>query len=437
MRRSSSLARAVGAALLGTSLVACSLLGGPLTAAPQPVSITPRAAPALPPAAPPIEASKFVIDPRLDDEVVGEIQLTNVGKQDTLSDIGRRFSVGYNEIQRANPNVDMWLPGVGRKVVVPTEFILPDVPHRGIVVNIAAMRLYYFPARRHGGEQVVYTYPVGIGRVGWQTPKGITRVVAKVKNPIWRVPKSIRKEHREEGDPLPAEVLPGPDNPLGNRALFLGWPGYLIHGTNKPVGVGMRVSHGCVHLFPEDITQLFNMVPLGMQVRMVNQPYVFGWHRGELYFEAYGPLKDDPRHWSANNWKLLREALGRRNERQLREQHEHVRWDLVIQLAKHPRGIPVAVTDPDASLQQVLASAPTVVNELPAGSAWNGKSDLPMDQKTFEQVMSKIDSSIATPATRAASASSDASATSDAAATPASSRGEASVKPASASRTGT
>jgi L,D-transpeptidase ErfK/SrfK len=435
MRRSSSLVRAVGAALLGTSLVACSLLGGPLTAAPQPVSAAPPAAPAPAPAAPPVEASKFTVNPRFDNEVLGEIQLTHVGKQDTLSDIARRFSVGYNEIERANPGVDMWLPGAGRKVVVPTEFILPETPHRGIVVNIAAMRLYYFQPRRRGAEQVVYTYPVGIGRVGWQTPKGVTRVVAKVKNPVWRVPKSIQKEHREEGDPLPAEVLPGPDNPLGTRALFLGWPGYLIHGTNKPVGVGMRVSHGCVHLFPEDIAQLFNMVPLGMQVRMVNQPYVFGWHRGELYFEAYGPLKDDPRHWSADNWKLLREALGRRNAKQLREQHEHVRWDLVIELATHPRGIPVAVTDPDASLQQVLASAPTVANELPAGSAWNGKTDLPMNQKTFEQVMSKIDSSGTAPA--ATSAAPAVSASSDASATPASSRGPAPPKPARGSRTGT
>jgi L,D-transpeptidase ErfK/SrfK len=428
MRRSSSLARAVGAALLGTSLVACSLLGGPLTAAPQHAAAAPPAAPPPPPAAPPVESSKFAINPRLDDEVLGEVQVTHAMKQDTLSDIARRFSVGFNEIQRANPGVDMWLPGAGRKVVVPTQFILPDAPHRGIIVNIAAMRLYYFPPRRRGEQQIVYTYPVGIGRVGWRTPKGVTHVVAKVKDPVWRVPKSILKEHREQGDILPAVVKPGPDNPLGKRALFLGWSGYLIHGTNKPVGVGMRVSHGCIHLFPEDIAQLFKMVPIGTEVRVVNQPYVFGWHRGELYFQAFGPLKDDPRSWSKAQWKLLREALGRRIRRRLHEQHEQVRWDLVMRLANDPRGIPVAVTDPNASLQQALASASSVANEVPAGSAWNGKTDLPMDQKTFEQVMSKIDSSTAPTAASANSATPAASATS---------REQSPAKPAGISRTGT
>ncbi len=392
MRRSSSLARAAGAALLGVCLVACLLFGGPVTAAPDQVAI---ASPAAASPAAPRQSTRFAINPHFDDDVVGEVQVTHATKQDTMSDIARLFSVGFNEIQRANPGVDMWLPGAGRRVVVPTQFILPDAPHRGIIVNIAAMRLYYFPPHRRGADQVVYTYPVGIGRVGWQTPKGVTHVMAKVRDPVWKVPKSILKEHRAEGDNLPPVVRAGPDNPLGTRALFLGWRGYLIHGTNKPVGVGMRVSHGCIHLFPEDISQLFKMVPLGTQVRVVNQPYVFGWHRGELYFEAFGPLKDDPRPWSRDQWKLLHVALGRRMVRQLREQHERVRWNLVMQLARHPRGVPVAVTDPQASLHQVLADAPVVANQLPAGSPWNGKTDLPMDQKTFEQVMSKIDAPVA------------------------------------------
>lgn len=395
MRRTTSLARAVGAALLGTSLVACSLLGGPLTAAPNQAALPAPAAPQPPPPAAPHQASKFTVNPRFDNEVVGQVQITHTTQQDTLSDIARLFSVGFNEIHRANPAVDMWLPGADRKVVVPTRFILPEAPHRGIVVNIAAMRLFYFPPRRRGTDQVIYTYPVGIGRVGWRTPKGVTHVVAKVKDPVWRVPKSILKEHREEGDDLPHVVQPGPDNPLGTRALFLGWSGYLIHGTNKPVGVGMRVSHGCIHLYPEDIAQLFKMVRVGTEVRVVNQPYVFGWHRGELYFQAFGPLKDDPRHWSGDDWKMLHKLLGRRTVRRLHEQHEQVNWPLVLALASHPRGVPVAVTDPQASLQRVLADAPIVANRLPAGSAWNGKTDLPMNQKDFKQVMSKIDASIA------------------------------------------
>ncbi len=423
MIRSSSLARAAGSALLATSVVACSLIGAPLAAQGKAAPAQPPSAAPPPAEAAPLESSKFEVDPRLNDEVIGVVQITRTTKADTLTDIARLFSVGYDEIQRANPGVDMWIPGANREVVVPTQFVLPDAPHVGIVVNIAAMRLFYFPPRKRGARQVVYTYPVGIGRVGWKTPQGVTRVVNKVKNPVWRVPKSIRKEHRAEGDDLPAAVPPGPDNPLGNRALFLGWPGYLIHGTNKPVGVGMRVSHGCVHLYPSEIEQLYRMVPVGTQVRMVNQPFVFGWHRGELYMQAFGSLKDDHRQWQQDARKLLLKAMGPRIVRQLRLRHEHIRWDLVMQLVRDPRGLPVAITDPSASLERVIADAPRVANELPAGSAWNGKTDLPMDQKTFERVLSSVDhADTAADATKRASdasphaASTAASATSSAAA---------------------
>ncbi len=389
--RTSSIARAAGAALLATSVVACSLLGGPIAAQNKAAPPAPPATPPPPAEAPPAEAYKFVIDPRHEDDVLGVVQITHATKADTLTDIARRFSVGYNEIQRANPGVDMWLPGAGRQVVVPTQFVLPDAPHKGIVVNVAAMRLYYFPPRKRGEEQVVYTYPIGIGRVGWKTPAGVTTVVRKVKNPTWRPPADILKEHRADGDPLPAVVGPGPDNPMGNRALYLGWPEYAIHGTNKPVGVGLRVSHGCMHLFPEDILQLYEMVPIGTQVRVVNQPFVFGWHRGELYMRAFGSLQDDRRDWQKAEHQLLAKVLGPKIEKELRLRNEHVRWDLVEQLARDPRGVPVAVTDPSASLQQALADAPKVQNRLPDGAAWDGKTDLPMDQKTFEQVLSKVD----------------------------------------------
>ncbi len=391
MIRSSSLASAAGAALLATSVVACSLLGGPLAAHNKSAPQAPPPAPPPPAEAQPVQAYKFAIDPLHDDDVVGVVQLTHATKADTLTDIARRFSVGYNEIERANPGVDMWLPGAGRQVVVPTQFVLPDAPHKGIVVNIAAMRLYYFPPHKRGERQLVYTYPIGIGRVGWKTPAGVTTVVRKVKNPTWRPPADILKEHHEEGDPLPAVVGPGPDNPMGNRALYLGWSEYAIHGTNKPVGVGMRVSHGCMHLYPEDILQLYSMVPIGTEVRVVNQPYVFGWHRGELYMQAFGSLEDDRRDWQKADGKLLAKALGPRIEKELRLRNEQVRWDLVMQLARAPRGVPVAVTDPSASLEQVLADAPQVENRLPDGAAWDGKTDLPMDQQTFEQVLSEID----------------------------------------------
>jgi len=325
------------------------------------------AAPAPAPAAPPAEAYRFAVNPNLNDQVVGEVQITQATQQDTLADIARRFSVGYNEIHRANPGVDMWVPGAGRRVVVPTQFIVPDAPHMGIVVNIAEMRLYYFPPRSDEGQEIIYTYPIGIGRMNWKTPSGVTTVVRKVVNPVWRPPADILEEHREEGDPLPAEIRPGPDDPMGTRALYLGWPEYAIHGTNKPVGVGMRVSHGCMHLYPEDILQLYNMVALGTPVRVVNQPFVFGWHRGDLYLQAFGPLEGDQRDWQTATRELLEQAMGPDIQKQLQEHNEQVRWDLVLELARDPQGIPVAITDSNASLEQVLANARQVQNRSPDG----------------------------------------------------------------------
>jgi len=321
-----------------------------------------------PAAAAPVEAVRFSIDPKLNDQVVGEVQATLTTEQDTLADIARRFNIGYNEMERANPGVDMWVPGAGRRVILPTRFILPDAPHEGIVVNVAEMRLYYYPPHKPGGKEIVYTYPIGIGRVNWKTPSGVTTVVRKMVNPVWRPPADIREEHRAEGDPLPAEIRPGPSDPMGTRALYLGWPMYAIHGTNKPVGVGMRVSHGCMHLYPEDILQLYNMVPLGTEVRVVNQPFVFGWHRGDLYMQAFGPLAGDQRDWRTNTQALLEQAMGPQTDKELQARNEQVRWDLVLQLARDPAGIPVAITDAEASLQQVLARAPEVEDRLADGA---------------------------------------------------------------------
>ncbi len=298
------------------------------------------------------EPYRFAIDPKLNDEVVGEVQLVQTTAEDTLPDIARRFSVGYNEIHRANPGVDMWVPGAGRRIIVPTQFVLPNAPHVGIVVNIAQMRLYYFPPLRLGDKEIVYTFPIGIGRVNWKTPSGVTTVVRKVVDPVWRPPADILEEHRKDGDPLPAEIGPGPNDPMGTRALYLGWPEYAIHGTNKPVGVGMRVSHGCMHLYPEDILELYKLVPVGTPVRVVNEPFVFGWHRGDLYMQAFGPLEGDVRAWQTDTRTLLEQAIGTDTQQELQARNEQVRWDLVLQLASDPQGIPVAITDPGSSLDQ-------------------------------------------------------------------------------------
>lgn len=256
-----------------------------------------RSASAVPlrerPLAAPISANHFVLE-RAEQSVVGEPQVVFTGDSDTLSDLARTYGLGYDELIAANPGVDPWMPGSNTPVLLPTQFVLPDVPRRGIVLNIASKRLFYFPAMPEGARQIVKTYPIGIGRVGWETPLGTTEVIAKARDPHWFVPASVRREHAELGDPLPAVVPPGPDNPLGHRVLQLEMPGYLIHGTNQPYGVGMRVSHGCVRLYPENIELLYELVEIGEPVTIVNEPYLLGTRDGLLYFEAHEPLEDDP-----------------------------------------------------------------------------------------------------------------------------------------------
>ena len=199
-------------------------------------------------------------------DIVGVVQKTIATKEDTLTDIARRFNVGYEEIVRANPGVDPWLPGENREIVIPSQFILPNAPREGIVINAAAMRLFYYPKVKKGEKQVVHTYPIGIGKVGWKTPEGATKIVRRTKDPVWRPTASIIDEHQEERrSARPAVVPAGPDNPLGRYAFYLGWPTYMIHGTNKPAGVGLRSSHGCIRLYPEDIAQLFELAPIGTQ----------------------------------------------------------------------------------------------------------------------------------------------------------------------------
>lgn len=241
----------------------------------------------------PVDANRFALTE--DAEVVGEVQITYANAEDTFVEFARTYGLGFDELRDANPRVDPWLPGQGTPVVLPTRFVLPDAPREGVVLNVAVKRLFYYPPTSDGEQRVVETWPIGIGREEWATPVGETTVVARARDPVWFVPASIRKEHEEMGDPLPAQVPPGPDNPLGSRVLQLGLPGYLIHGTNKPAGVGMRVSHGCVRLYPEDIEYLYDRVPVGTPVRIVNQPLLLARHGNDLLLEAHPPLAEDTR----------------------------------------------------------------------------------------------------------------------------------------------
>jgi len=274
-------------------------------------------------------------------------------------------------------------------VILPTQFILPNAPHEGIVINVPAMRIYYFPKHKLGEPQIVYTHPIGVGKVGWQTPEGVTKIVAREENPTWRPGAGVRKEHEENDDPLPAVVPPGPDNPLGKYKFTLGWPSYLIHGTNKPYGVGLRSSHGCIRLYPEDIQKFYESVPLGTQVRVVNQPFLFGWHDGRLYLQAYTVFEDDSRKWSQAQKTLLLKSMSPRLEKLLKGSGAKIDWQAVTQVANAPRGIAVPVSDKAGTVDEVLAAAPLVQNRIPAGANWDGADEVVPDSKGFQQLLSE------------------------------------------------
>jgi L,D-transpeptidase ErfK/SrfK len=230
---------------------------------------------------------------RIGDSLIGssphDVKYVPARQEDTLIDIAVDYKLGQDEIVLANPSVDRWLPGSGTKVRIPTSFLLPDAPRQGIVINLPEMRIYYFP-----DPDKVITYAIGIGRVDWKTPLGKTHIVAKTENPSWSPPPSIIAEHLADGDVLEPYYPPGPDNPLGLFAFRLGIPGYLIHSTNKTNGVGMRVSHGCIRMYPSDIEQFFPMVKPGTEVNLVNQPIKVGWYHDTLYLEAYPELEENP-----------------------------------------------------------------------------------------------------------------------------------------------
>ncbi len=238
----------------------------------------------------PARSEVFELPPEGQD-VVGAVSTVRSTADDTLLDIARRHGLGYEDIVRANPGVDTWIPGEGTEVTLPTRFVLPPGPREGVVLNLAEYRLYYYPKPKAGEPAMVMTYPISIGRMDWATPLGRTRVIAKARNPAWYPPESIRKEHAEMGDPLPRIVPPGPKNPLGDRAMRLGLPGYLIHGTNRPAGVGMRVTHGCIRMFPEDIRFLFDRIPVDTVVRIINEPVKVGWDGDNLVVEAHRVLE--------------------------------------------------------------------------------------------------------------------------------------------------
>jgi L,D-transpeptidase ErfK/SrfK len=311
------------------------------------------------PSPPPAPSDRFPLPPEGSD-IIGNLQVTTARYEDTLPDIARRYDLGYEEIVAANPGIDPWLPGKGTQVVLPTQFVLPGGTREGLVLNLASMRLFYFPEPAAGEPAEVITHPVGIGRENWQTPLGTARITQKLANPAWTVPESVRREHAKQGDPLPPIVPPGPDNPLGDFAMRLSLPGYLIHGTNKPYGVGLRVSHGCVRLYPEDIARLFPEVPVGTPIRIINEPYQAGWRNGELYLEVHQPLAEDAKRWNGS-LKPLEQVVAKKAP----ASPDKVNWERAGIIAREARGIPVPVTYGSPDLDELVAKAPRVSSTPP------------------------------------------------------------------------
>lgn len=228
------------------------------------------------------------------EDVVGAVGTTHVRRGQSLLDIARTFDIGHDQILAANPGMNRWVPPVGAPVRIPARYVLPPEPRTGVVLNLAELRLYYFLPR----AGVVLTYPVSVGNVDWRTPLGTTRITAKVIDPAWVPTPNIRAEHIEAGDPLPTFIPGGAeDNPLGRHALRLGLKSYLIHGTDesRSYGIGMRVSHGCIRLYPEDIEELYDIIPVGTSVRIIEKPIKVGWRDGILFLEVHRPVEPDER----------------------------------------------------------------------------------------------------------------------------------------------
>jgi L,D-transpeptidase ErfK/SrfK len=290
---------------------------------------------------PQVQAQTFPLPPA-DVDLVGRVQVIPAAHEDTLLDIARRYQLGHDEIVLANPGVDRWLPGEGTHVTLPTRYILPNTERVGLVLNVPDMRIYYYPPVQKDEPRVVQTYPVSVGRMDWGTPLGTWKIQSKQTGPVWRPPASIRAEAAARGETLPEVVPAGPDNPLGRHALRLSIPSYLIHGTDKPWGIGMRVTHGCLRMYPEDIASLYDQVPVGTPVRIVNETVKTGWLLDTLYIEVHPPLEEDVEgreHLMEIAMDAIRAAVAERPAR--------LSGRLINQAVDEARGYPVAVSLPD------------------------------------------------------------------------------------------
>ena len=279
-----------------------------------------------------VKENYFLVDNA--DDVLGRLAIISLNGGDTLPDIARHFSLGINTVSAANPEVDVWVPRAGESIVLPLSFILPEARRKGIVINLAAMRLFYF--KSNGSTHAVSTYPIGVGTDERPTPEGGMYITRKQYRPTWHVPASIAADHDKKGDRLPAQVPPGPLNPLGEYALYLSASGYLVHGTNKPASIGLRATNGCIRLYPEDIKRLFDATPVKTPVNIVNQPYLVGRRDGIVYLEAHAPLDE-------SGTVELKKIYAKLKKIEQKTGHA-LDWYKIKKMVAEARGIPVAVS---------------------------------------------------------------------------------------------
>jgi L,D-transpeptidase ErfK/SrfK len=271
---------------------------------------------------------------------IGELTYVVTREETILLEVAQRYDVGILEVSAVNPGVDPWVPGADRLITLPTAHLLPDAPRKGIVINKAELRLYYFDG---GGG--IETHAIGIGREGHDTPTGHTTIVRKQKNPSWYPTAGTRADRPE----LPATVPPGPDNPLGDRAMYLGWPTYVIHGTNKPFGVGRLVSRGCIRMYPEASHALFDEAKVGTGVTVIEQPIKVGWDEGELWIEVHPAIPqlvelEESYSFTPGTHPASAELARERIMAHAGPAIDQVRWNVVEAELIARRGIPVQIT---------------------------------------------------------------------------------------------
>jgi L,D-transpeptidase ErfK/SrfK len=337
INRSKRLLRLLPAIFVALTLAACAADG---TQAPvamsAPAPTIPAAAAASAAVAPEAPTQAVPQSPAQQAEMDRLVTTYVVKKGDDLLEIARAHDLGFLELRAANPEVDPWLPKAGSTLILPTVHLLAENIDKGILMNLAEMRLFQFAK-----GQVVSTHPLGIGREGLETPTGTTRVIRMAKNPTWYPTPRMRAEKPE----LPAAVGPGPDNPFGNRAIYLGWDLYRIHGTNIPWGVGRRVSSGCLRMYPEDIENFYDQVSVNMPVTVVNKRLVAEWRDGRMWIEVY-PTNDGWDALEANDpapdMPLTTDMIAELTRKV--PKGAVIDWDKVVRAAHELRGYPVAVS---------------------------------------------------------------------------------------------